>query len=301
VTVIGVDVGGTKIKAGLISAEGLVIDTIIKSTFKNDVMKQIIEMVSELVMSSPEAILAIGVGTAGRVDHASGSIVGATSNLENWTGTPVKEILENEFSVPVAVDNDANAAAVAEGEFGSARGYQNYVCITLGTGVGAGAVVDGRLARGHKGGAGEVGHMVLYPNGHPCNCGRKGCLEQYVSGTALQKAIEGKGKAVSGGITPRNLFRLAGEGHPLANEIVKQFCDDLVIGLMNVHAVLDPEIIILGGGVVDSASYWWNTFQEKLEAEQMIHFDVARAHFNNDAGMMGAAAMAQRLISSQMV
>lgn len=296
-TVIGVDVGGTKIKAGLIS-DGRILETVKRTTMKNNVMEQIIDMVRELSNLSLNDVLAIGVGTAGRVDAESGSIVGATSNLENWTGTPVKSILQREFAVPVAVDNDANAAAIAEGEYGSARGYENYVCITLGTGVGAGAVLDGRLARGQKGGAGEVGHMVLYPKGHPCNCGRKGCLEQYVSGTALQRAIEEKGKVVSGGITPRNLFRLASDGHPVAGEIVEKFCDDLVLGLMNVHAVLDPEVIVLGGGVVESSNYWWNAFLKKLKSEQTIHFQVTKAHFNNDAGMMGAAAMAQRLTPS---
>jgi glucokinase len=297
VTVIGVDIGGTKVKAGVISSGGQILQTVVRKTIKNDVMNQITEMITELNSTSTDDILAIGVGTAGRVDVAAGSIIGATSNLENWTGTPVKQILEREFSVPVAVDNDANAAAIAEGEYGAAIGYENFVCITLGTGVGAGAVIDGHLARGHKGGAGEVGHMVLHPNGHPCNCGRKGCFEQYVSGNALQRRIEEK----TDGMSPGSLFELASGGHPIAMGIVNQFIENLVLGLMNVHAVLDPELIVLGGGVVESSDFWWSAFLEKLQTEQVVQFNAAKAHFNNDAGMMGAAAMAQRLVSSQKV
>ncbi|WP_210367558.1 ROK family protein [Bacillus sp. REN3] len=291
-TIIGVDVGGTKIKAGFITAEGVVLESVTEPTGKVDVMGQIIQVIGALTNKSKEPISAIGVGTAGRVDAHSGKINGATSNLPFWAGTNVKDTLEKKFGVPVAVDNDANAAAIAEGAFGAARGIRDFVCITLGTGVGAGAVVNGQLLRGHAGGGGEIGHMILYPGGHLCNCGKKGCLEQYVSGTAIQRAITTEIAAASASFSPRRLFRLAQDGHPAAKKITGRFCDDLVQGILNVHAVLDPEMIVLGGGVVESSDYWWDPFMERLGSIPEITFKLNRAHFQNDAGMIGAAALA---------
>ncbi len=286
---IGVDIGGTAMKAAIVS-KGIISHKMSAPTKQGQIMEQLIQMIEALYS---DEISGIGIATAGIVDVRTGVVIGATDNLQNWKGTNVKKELEGRFLLPVAVDNDANAAARAESLYGAAKGFRNVVCITLGTGVGAGIIAEGQLL---SGGAGEVGHMVLHPNGRACNCGKAGCLEQYVSGSAIRRSIDASPVLSAADINPEALFAIAASGQEEdaaikaeAKKIVKAFIEDLYLGLCNIHAVLDPALFLLGGGLIHSSGYWMEAFHEYME-EQGFVLPVKPAHFLNDAGIIGAAA-----------
>lgn len=251
-----------------------------------------LELIEQL-LNEQDAIKGIGVATAGRVDFARGVIHYATDHLPNWTGVRVKELLETRFHLPACVDNDANCAAYAEMKIGSGRFYTNFICITLGTGVGSGLILNRDLYRGKLGGAGEVGHMTLVPDGRRCNCGRYGCFEQYVSGTALTLDIENDDHLKKLQITPKELFQLAYENQIQAKEIVSRFINNLAIGIQSLQNILDVDGFILGGGVTDSSQYWWDLFDEKLNKNSVTPIQIKKAGLKNDAGMIGAALMVQ--------
>ncbi len=279
-------------KAGLINQEGGVLALLEEKTDKENLLGQVISIIDRLIGDKKE-IKGIGIGTAGRVNAETGSIHFATANLPGWEGTEVKKLIEGRFNLPTVVDNDANTAAFAEMELGSALNEKNFMCITLGTGVGAGLILNGEVHHGRNGGAGEVGHMIFMPNGRPCNCGKNGCWEQYVSGTALSLDI--KDSALGNqNIGPVELFKLADEQNPIASIIVDRFITNLAIGIVSLQSILDLECFVVGGGVISSSDTWWNSFLTKLDgmAEQPI--SVKKAMLKNDAGMLGAALMAGR-------
>ncbi|HEY0826579.1 MAG TPA: ROK family protein [Bacilli bacterium] len=294
--VIGVDVGGTKVKAGIINRSGEIGSLIQENTDKASTMEQIINMIRKLQFLNPD-IEAIGIGTAGRVDYEKGAIYYATSNLPGWTGTPVKDILQKEFNRPIVVDNDGNTAAYAEGCVGAAMYLENYICITLGTGVGAGMVVDGSLVRGTMGGAGEVGHMILFPNGKSCNCGKRGCWEQYVSGTALQQIIDNDVDLSILANNPENLFKLSRQTESWKiRKVVDDYIFHLAVGLTNLQRIFEPDCIVIGGGILDSSFAWWDKLAtEVTNYESSIR--IEKAQLKNNAGLIGAGLLAYREIS----
>ncbi|MGD6876114.1 ROK family protein [Bacillus infantis] len=289
---IGVDIGGTKVKAGIFGENGKIHQLIEEPTYKINIVEQLIHNIHKLCSNFQQQINAIGIATAGRVNFEEGYIFLATSNLPNWTGTKVKEIVEREFNIPTFVDNDANCAAIAEVTAGAARDCKNVACITLGTGVGAGIFLNGQLVRGTQGGAGEFGHMILVPGGKKCSCGKKGCWEQYVSGNALQEEVSNNSKLSSFGCNPKTLFTLAHSGNPDASRIIDKFTDDLATGIMSIQNVLDLECYVIGGGLIDSSELWWDQFIYRLK---MLAGDapmLKRAFFKNNAGMYGSSLLA---------
>ncbi len=290
--VIAIDVGGTKIKAGVMSKTGELSAIVQLETNTSSAMEQIEQLIVKVMEQSNAAVEAIGIGTAGRVGFEEGQILYSTPNLTNWAGTKVKETLQSRFHLPVVVDNDANTAAVAEGYFGAAQSARHYVCVTLGTGVGAGIVVNGSLVRGKAGAGGEIGHMQFSYDGEACNCGRKGCWEQYVSGRALEKAIERDAEISKLGITPTQLFDLykADKQHP-AKRIVEQYVAYLAAGLASLQNTIDPDCFVLGGGVIHSHEAWWDTLIEALQQYDQ-EIVVKKAKFDNEAGMIGAGILA---------
>jgi glucokinase len=180
-------------------------------------------------------------------------------------------------------------------ELGSVNQVNNFICITLGTGVGAGIILNGELHRGKNGGAGDIGHMILIPNGRPCNCGKKGCWEQYVSGTALTLDINEENAFLNHTILPENIFKLACESNPIAVKIVERFIDNLAVGITSLQNILDLDCFVLGGGVMDSSPYWWNQLVNKLKMITNQPLMVRKTELRNDAGMLGAALMAANL------
>ncbi|MEH7114359.1 ROK family protein [Neobacillus niacini] len=289
---IGIDIGGTKVKAGIINHEGQILSLIEEQTNKQELMNQLLSLIERLLHNDDFKIEGIGIATAGRVDVENGSVLYATSNLPGWTGIKVKEMVEERFSIPTVVDNDANCAAYAEMEIGSAIQVENFICITIGTGVGAGIILNGNLHRGKNGGAGEIGHMVLIPNGRQCNCGKRGCWEQYVSGTALTLDIKEESTFLNQTILPENIFKHAYDSNPIAVKIVERFIDNLAVGIASLQDILDLDCFVLGGGVIDSSPYWWDQLVNKLKTITNQSLIIRKAKLKNNAGMLGAALMA---------
>ena len=291
--VLGVDIGGTKIRIAVIDSSGnIVFDR--KVPTQLPLYPYLEEQIVEVLELHPE-VEAVGIGTHGFVDPEKGQIFYATETLPGWTGTKVKEQLEKKIGKRVEVENDANCAALAEVEFGAAKGKRRVVCLTLGTGLGGGIVWDGRiLSGGPHGGAGELGHMTLHPNGALCTCGRRGCFEQYVSGTGLRRQIAAAGLDVA----PDELF-LAAQSDPAAKKVVEVFIQDLAQIISTLQAAFDMEMVVIGGGVSESAQLWWEGLMQQLEKMLLHPLEVNIAQFENEAGILGAALLVMDKENSQ--
>ncbi|MFD1032285.1 ROK family protein [Metaplanococcus flavidus] len=283
--VMGVDIGGTKIRLGIIDAEGNILyDEKIPTQFP--LYPYLEENVLRILAEFPDAE-AIGIGTHGFVDPKEGRIIFSTEALRGWTGTKVKAQLEAASGKRVEVENDANCAALAEAKFGAAKGLERVVCLTLGTGLGGGIIWDGKLlSGGPNGGAAELGHLTLYPRGADCACGRKGCYEQYVSGTGIQRRIHEAGLEM----TPLEMFQSAATDEQ-SNQLLEAFTYDLGIVISSLQAAFDMEMLVIGGGVSESAEYWWPQLIRQLEPLLLNPLDIQTAKFGNDAGILGAALL----------
>ena len=283
--VLGIDIGGTKIRMGVIDANGEIFyDEQVPTAFP--LYAYLEQQVMRVLALHPE-VAAIGIGTHGFVDPKEGRVIYATDILPGWTGTAVKEQLEKATGKLVELENDANCVALAESKFGAAKGLDRVVCLTLGTGLGGGVLWDGKLLSGGRhGGAGELGHMLLYPGGVLCPCGRKGCGEQYVSGTAIRRRIKEAGLNV----TPQELFENAAKD-PACMQVVEGFTTDLAFIVSNLQAAFDMDMMVIGGGVSESAELWWELFLQKLEPQLLNPLAVEIAQFENDAGILGAALL----------
>ncbi|OUS68868.1 hypothetical protein B1748_32860 [Paenibacillus sp. MY03] len=290
--VIGMDVGGTNIKAGIISPDGAIIGLAQAATPVNQGKEAILacmeEVVGQLRNDYRGGIGALGIGSAGRIDRQTGTVLYATDNLPGWMGTPLKSVMEARLSLPVFVDNDVNAAALGEGWLGAGRDARHYVLLTLGTGVGGALVHDGKLIAGPRGGAGEIGHMILHPGGKACNCGQSGCLEQYASGTALNRSA----KLVDSGWDSRELMRQLELGHEQSRVVISRFVSDLATGLVSLQNLYDPELIIIGGGIMDTHRLWWRDLLARLGSCTEQALSVRPAVLGNEAGLLGAARLA---------
>ncbi|WP_298826019.1 ROK family protein [uncultured Planococcus sp.] len=283
--VLGIDIGGTKIRMGIIDANGEIFyDEQVPTAFP--LYAYLEQQVLRLLALHPE-VAAIGIGTHGFVDPKEGRVIYATDILPGWSGTAVKQQLEKATGKRVELENDANCVALAESKFGAAKGLDRVVCLTLGTGLGGGVLWDGQLLSGGRhGGAGELGHMLLYPGGVLCPCGRKGCGEQYVSGTAIRRRIKEAGLNV----TPQELFGNAATD-PACMQVVEGFTADLAFIVSSLQAAFDMDMMIIGGGVSESAEFWWELFLQKLEPQLLNPLAVEIAQFENDAGILGAALL----------
>ncbi|KKK39884.1 hypothetical protein WQ57_00965 [Mesobacillus campisalis] len=291
---VGVDIGGTKVKAGIVDPQGQILNLIEEPTNKRDLAGQLFSLIERQVSIKEWNIEGIGIGTAGRVD-AAGAIHYATANLPGWMGTKVKQLVKERFHLPTVVDNDANCAAYAEMELGSAKQERNFICITIGTGVGAGIMINGELFHGVNGGAGEIGHMIYIPGGRPCGCGKKGCWEQYVSGTALALDINEHNELAHKNIRPEDLFELAAGKDPCAMEVVARFIKNLAVGIVSLQNILDLHFFVIGGGVIHSSHHWWELLVKELQSITDQPPVARKALLKNDAGMLGAALLARNI------
>jgi len=307
---IGLDIGGTKISGGVIDGNGAILTRGRRDTPAQDpaaIADEAAALILEL--SSEHQIDAIGVACAGFVDR-SGSTVLFAPNLA-WRDEPLKARLESVLDLSVIIENDANAAAWGEFRFGAAAEADNMVLITVGTGIGGGIVVDGMLMRGAYGVAAELGHMRVVPGGIRCGCGNRGCWEQYASGTALVR--EARELVITGtplaarlselcvgdpaALSGPDVTRAAVEGDPAAVELLADLGVWIGEGLASVAAILDPELVVLGGGVCEAGTLLIDpalaAFRRQLTGRG--HRPEARfalASLGNDAGMIGAADLA---------
>ncbi len=295
---VGVDIGGTKVAAAVVDPDGTVLararrDTPHRSTEPSVVETVIVEAVDDL--RGTHAVEAVGVGAAGFVD-ANGELVRFAPHL-SWRDEPLRARLAERIGLPVFVDNDANAALWAEHRFGAARGIEDVVLVTLGTGIGGGLLIRGRPYRGVNGMAGEFGHMQLVPDGRPCECGRRGCWEQYASGKALARYANSAGLNLSG----PPLTEAAADGHPVACGAYTDVGRWLGIGLANLVAAFDPAVIVVGGGVGAVGELLLEPARRALSdtvvgAGHRRLPDVVTASLRAEAGMIGAADLARSLV-----
>jgi glucokinase len=277
---VGVDIGGTKVAGGLVAGDGTLLDTARRATpgsSVSDTEDAIVAVVEELAGRHGGALVGVGVGAAGWFDR-TGDTVLFSPHLA-WRNSTLRQDLVARLRRPMWVGNDADAAAWAEYRYGAARGASLVLMITLGTGIGGGIVLDGRLQRGAHGVAGEWGHMRVVPEGRLCACGNRGCWEQYASGTALGQtarevaltspaAAAGLLERVDGAaerLTGEHVARLAADGDPLALELVTEVGSWLGQGLADLSAVLDPEVVVIGGGVSVLGEMVLGPARERLE------------------------------------
>jgi glucokinase len=232
-----------------------------------DLMQHLHNQVRRAMLDSNVKVGSIGIATAGWVDPHTGAVVHATANLPTWSGAPIARTLRDTFQIPVFVENDANAFALAEGLFGAARGVQNYFTVTLGTGVGGGVVMNGRLLRGAHNLGNALGHICIEPDGLLCTCGQKGCLEAYCNLAALA--------------------RYNGSLEPLA--------DSLARGLASLIHAYDPELIVIAGGIAQSNPKLIALLEARLAqlvfAWEKRHVRIAGSTLGYEAGVLGAAAL----------
>jgi glucokinase len=306
--VIGVDLGGTKLLAGVVD-EGLTVhhraQRRARGADEAEVLDTIVGAVREVLDASELPISGVGFGIPSLVDPATG-IAQSTVHLP-LRGVPFRDVMAERLGVPVWVDNDANAALLAEHRAGAARDASHAVMLTLGTGIGGAIIVDGRLVRGVNGGAGEFGHTTVDPHGIRCDCGNFGCLETVVSGRALGRAAERAaseapdsrlGLALEGGreITGMLATELAHDGDPVARSVVRSMGELLGMGLANVVNTLNPEIVVIGGGVVAAGDLLLEparaVVRERALSPSSEHVRVVPSRFGEESGMLGAALLA---------
>lgn len=310
---IGVDIGGTKVAAGVVTRTGEVVDRVTvpsPTSSPGSVEDAIVEVVAQL--RSQYAVSSVGIGAAGWVDSEQ-ALVRFSPHLA-WRNEPLRDSLRARIDLPVIVDNDANAAAWAEYRFGAGRGARVMVCITLGTGIGGALVVDGRVFRGTYGMAGEWGHMTVVPDGEWCACGNRGCWEQYASGNALVREANGlirsggpqasalSAAAGADGITGPDVTAVALAGDRPATELIADVGTWLGRGMANLAAALDPELFVVGGGVSEAGGLLLkpaiDAYSRSLTGRGYRPVArIALAHFRNDAGLIGAADLARHAIS----
>jgi glucokinase len=309
---IGVDIGGTKVAAGVVDEQGAILERLQQPTPSHSpkaVEDAIVGAVKEL--SARYRVQAVGIGAAGWVDNTQ-SVVNFSPHLA-WRSEPLKAKLNQRISLPLLVDNDANAAAWAEYRFGAGRGSSIMVCLTLGTGIGGGLVINGQLFRGTYGMAGEWGHMISVPGGHRCECGNRGCWEQYASGNALVREARELARSKSplayrlmeliGGdiddITGPGVTAAAVHGEQTAIELLADVGSWLGQGIANLAAALDPDLFVIGGGVSAAGDLLLQpartAFVRTLTGRgYRPEARLELAHFRNDAGLIGAADLARR-------
>lgn len=304
--VIGADVGGTLTRGAVVDRSGNIVLRVEYPTDTSAGTKGIIAVVEELISRSSDPISAIGVGAAGFINAATGSVT-FSPNLQ-YDDPHVADAVRNRAGgIPVIVDNDANAAAVGEKTFGSAMDSDFVAFLTIGTGIGSGFIDRGRLVRGFTGAGAEIGHMIIDPDGPPCPCGLKGCFEQLASGTAIgrmgrEAVAEDPDSSILqfagsiDAITGKHVAQAAREYDETARNVLRKAGRSLGIGLSNVVNIFDPEVIVLGGSAVRAGEPFLGPARDQLHAmttaqrRRPMRIDITS--LEDDAGLLGAAALA---------
>ncbi len=289
--VIGIDLGATNITAAIMNEKGNILRELKTKTPNNEDSVSILKAVGDIVVllqSSEFQITAVGIGTAGRIDKNKGEVTFSGGTIKNWKGTKIKSVLESKLGLPVFVDNDVNTAALGNSWLGTGSEFNHYAFVTLGTGLGGALVHDGKVVSSKYGGTGEFGHLILYPRGISCECGQKGCAENYVSGTALSSLA----KEANPEWDSFELIEQYKIGNQIAKKIICKFVDDLSTVIISIQNMYDPEAIILGGGVMDTFTVWEDVLHMLLNENSNMKINVVTSSVGNNAGFIGAAKLA---------
>lgn len=309
---IGIDVGGTNVKIALVDSDGKIgysntIPTRAEMGYEytiNNMKQAIRDLMTETKLSAKD-IEGIGFGLPGQVDFKSG-IVRLITNIPGWVEIPLAKMIEDEFHIPTRIDNDVRCAALGELNFGAGKGCENLICITVGTGIGSGLIINGKLVRGASNAAGEIGHIKLQMHDGPiCGCGDTGCLEAFASGPSIVamaeeyilggKSTKYREMANGGAITPFIAAEAAKAGDPVARRIFTRMGEYIGIGMASVVNLLNPERIIVGGGVADAGDILLNPLKETIKNRAMKiageTVQVVPAQLGNTAGVIGASLL----------
>jgi len=307
---IGVDLGGTSIKLGIVSETGKLIEKISVKTEAEKGPEKVIEKIThsirDLTQESKYNINGIGIGCPGVVTPGKG-IVENPPNFPGWNRVNIGKIISKEFKQPVFVDNDANAAAIGELTFGSGKKYNSFIMITLGTGVGGGIVIDKKIYHGDFGAAGEIGHISIDYNGPKCNCGSYGCIEAYAGNQYLRERVREQLKKHTeskmwkliendlGKVSPRNIQEAAEQGDEFATSVINELGFHLGSAFSSLCNVLDISVFIIGGGISGFGEPLFDAIKKTILKRVMApikpRVKVLPAKLKNDAGIKGASAL----------
>jgi glucokinase len=308
-TAVGLDVGGTKVAGSLVTERGEIVARHVAETPADDVdatMATLFDVIERLRKENDP--VAVGIGGAGMVDFEAG-VMRFAPNLA-WRELPIRDMVSEHTGLPCLLDNDANAACWGEYRFGAGRGYRYVLLLTVGTGIGGGIVAAGALYRGAHGFAAEIGHVVVQPDGPLCGCGNRGCFEQVASGRALDRLGRAAASEHPDGViarlagtdevTGRHVTEAAGRGDAIARQIIEEVGTRLGVGIAGFVNVLDPEVVVVGGGVADIGAPLLDPVRTAyrdtvLAPEHRPDVPIVPATLGNDAGAIGAAALALEL------
>lgn len=300
---IGIDLGGTSMKMGLVDENGQVLYETEKPTLKDakQALNQMIEDCKKIAQQAEvswEQIGGVGIGLPGFLDIPNGTIVRLT-NL-SWENIPIKSIMEEKLQKRVEIDNDANVAALGEAWCGAGKGVRDLVCVTLGTGVGGGVIVNGQLVYGLNGFAGEIGHIQIDPDGVPCNCGQKGCLETIASATGITRLAKealqrGESSVLPAQPTTYDVFQAAAKKDQVAQKVLETAISALARGFALISVVLNPARFVVGGGVAKAKERLFDPLRKAYQ-QQALKFtaqdvEIVPALLGNQAGFIGAARL----------
>lgn len=312
---IGIDLGGTKILIALVNREtGEVLEHVKKKTKKDkgpkNIIKKMLEGIEELLENSGKTlddISSIGVGAAGQIDRKNGILI-AAANLDCYD-LDIKGILSEKFNIPVFVGNDVEIAAIGEQKFGAGRGCDDFVCVFVGTGVGSAIIKDGKIITGATGTAGEIGHIIVDLNGRQCSCGAHGCLEAYASRSAIERRIEGAlkkgrkscildyletGKSITSSMIQKSIER----EDELVLQCVTEASEYLSGGIASIINFVNPELVILGGGLIEAVDYFYQKTIKKARAKSLPvpaeKIQFKKAVLGDYSGVIGAAFLQDR-------
>lgn len=287
-----IDIGGTFIKYAVVDEEGSFLS---HGSIPTEASKGGKELVAKVVALSDEMMAShqiegISISTAGQIDNVNGVVVFATDTLPGYTGTRLAEQVARHTGLPVKVENDVNCTALGEHWKGAARGTHNFLCVTIGTGIGGALFLNGELYTGDHFSAGEIGHMNLYPNGKLCTCGNKGCYEQYASSSALHQLAADE---FGGAMELKGFFELVKSGNQKAELLFGQWINDLTTGLQSLVHLFNPELIVIGGGISAQGDFLLQAIETSLDKKIMPNhcksLTIKIAEHDNKSNLLGAA------------
>jgi len=281
------DIGGTFIKYGLVDEKFHLLETNKIPTEASRGGQQLIEKIIRIVEDYPQADR-VAISTAGQVDSENGIVVNAPGYIPYYTGMMVKALIEKRTGKPTFVENDVNAAAMGEAKFGAATEYNDFICLTYGTGIGGAIFLDGELYKGFGSSAGEMGHMVTHAGGRQCNCGGEGCYECYASANALITAVN---RVSAEPLNAFSIFEKENISKPEIRFEIDKWIDEIIIGLMNIIYTFNPPLIVLGGGIMNE-DYIIELIDRKIYNLLMPNYrnvNIVRSKLGNDAALLGVA------------
>jgi glucokinase len=307
---VGVDIGGTKVAAGLVDKDGKILShervPMVSNSSPQDGLNAVVSAIARVIPSGTAEVGGIGICAPGPLDPKTGIILNPP-NVPCWRNFPLAHSVQKLYSVPVKVDNDANAAALAETRWGAARGYKYVFYATIGTGIGTGIVFEEKIYHGRTGSAGEGGHISIDYHGPICRCGKPGCIEILASGTAIaqrardQVAAGHKSRMLElaggnpGAITGEVIVKAYAEGDVLANEILNDAVEILAVWLSNMIDLLDPDVIVIGGGAAALYQPFFDQIRERVAKltvnPRSSEVPVLAARYGADSGIAGGAAL----------